>query len=113
MVRHASGWRPTDRIIYRDTLAWARENGNDALAEELEAIGPPPYAQMLSYETSNSHEQSVYPYDHSMNSEGEAQMSENLIADEYALIDEVPVFFAQGAHEARGRAALFDEWYPI
>ena len=134
----------TDRIIYRDTLAWARENGNDALAEELEAIGPPPYAQMLSYETSNSHEQSVYPYDHSMNSEGEAQMSENLIADEYALIDEVhilgafmdtfaalypqlqdvdfretatefevPVFFAQGEHEARGRAALFDEWYPM
>jgi pimeloyl-ACP methyl ester carboxylesterase len=25
---------------------------------------------------------------------------------------EVPVFFVQGAHEARGRSDLFDEWYP-
>ncbi|MEX1296096.1 MAG: alpha/beta hydrolase [Candidatus Limnocylindrales bacterium] len=136
--------RETDRIFYRDTLAWARENGDDALAEELEAIGPPPYERMLDYETSNSHEMSVYPYDHSVNSEGEAQMSENIIADEYTLIDEVhllgafvdtfaalypqlqdidfretatefevPVFFAQGAHEADGRAELFAEWYSM
>ena len=134
----------TDRIFYEDTLAWARENGDDALVADLESIGPPPYDQMLSYETSNSHEMSVYPYDHSMNSEGEAQMSENIIADEYTLIDEVhllgafvdtfaalypqlqdidfretatefeiPVFFVQGAHEAGGRADLFDQWYPM
>ncbi len=134
----------TDRIFYEDTLAWARENGDDALVADLESIGPPPYERMLSYETSNSHEMSMYPYDHSMNSEGEAQMSENIIADEYTLIDEVhllgafvdtfaalypqlqdidfretatefevPMFFAQGAHDAPGRADLFDEWYPM
>lgn len=134
----------SDRILYEDTLAWARENGDSGLVDELESNGPPPYERMLDYETSNSHEQSVYAYDHSQNSEGEAQMSENILADEYALIDEVhllgafmdtfaalypqlqdvdfretatefevPVFFAQGAHEARARAALFDEWYPM
>lgn len=26
---------------------------------------------------------------------------------------EVPMFFVQGAHEADGRAELFDEWYPM
>ena len=134
----------TDRIFYEDTLAWARENGDDALAEELESIGPPPYERMLDYETALSHEQSVYAYDHSMNSEGEGQMSENILADEYTLIDkvhilgafmdtfaalypqlqdvdfretaidfEIPMFFAQGAHEADGRAEPFAEWYPM
>ena len=134
----------TDRIFYEDTLAWARDNGDQGLVNELESIGPPPYAEMLNYETALSHEQSVYAYDHSPNSEGEAQMSENIIADEYTLIDEVhilgafmdtfaalypqlqeidfretatefqiPMFFAQGAHEADGRAEPFDEWYPM
>ena len=136
--------RASDRIFYEDTLAWANENGDSDLVAELESIGPPPYERMLGYETSNSHEQSVYAYDHSMNSEGQGQMSENIIADEYTLIDEVhilgafldtfaalypqlqgidfretatefeiPVFFAQGAHEAGGRADLFDQWYPM
>ena len=26
---------------------------------------------------------------------------------------EVPVFFVQGAHEARGRSDLFEDWYPM
>ena len=26
---------------------------------------------------------------------------------------EVPMFFVQGAHEAGGRAELFDDWYPM
>jgi proline iminopeptidase len=135
--------RATDRIFYDDTLAWARANGNDALVEELVAIGEPPYDEMFPYETALANEQAVYPYDHSPNSEGEAQMSENLLVGEYTLLDQahvlgafmdtfsvlypqlqgidfrdtatefdVPMFFVQGAHEARGRAALFDEWYP-
>ncbi len=134
----------TDRIFYQDTLAWARDGGDQGLVAELESIGPPPYERMLDYETALSHEQSVYAYDHSMNHEGEAQMSENILADEYTLIDEVhllgafmdtfaalypqlqdvdfrktattfeiPMFFAQGAHEAEGRAEPFAEWYPM
>jgi pimeloyl-ACP methyl ester carboxylesterase len=26
---------------------------------------------------------------------------------------EVPVFFVQGTHEARGRAEVFEEWFPM
>lgn len=134
----------TDLITYQDTLAWAVENGDTALADRLTAIGTPPYDRVLHYETALSHEQSVYPYDHSGNSEGEAQMSENILADEYTLVDEfhilgafmdtlaalypqlqdidfretatdfeIPMFFAQGVHEADGRADLFAEWYPM
>ena len=134
----------TDRLFYDDTLAWAEDTGRDGLADELRDIGPPPYDEMLDYETALSHEHEVYPYDHSGNSEGEGQMSENLLVSEYTLLDqlhvlpafmdtfgalypqlqdidfresatefEVPMFFVQGAHEAGGRAELFDDWYPM
>ncbi len=134
----------TDRIFYDDTLAWARANGDDGLVDELESIGPPPYDDMLPYESALSYEHEVYPYDHSLNSEGAGGFSENFIVPEYTLLEkahllgafvdtfaalypqlqeidfretatelDVPVFFVQGAHEAGGRAELFEEWYPM
>lgn len=134
----------TDRIFYDDTLAWAARTGEDGLVEQLEAAGPPPYEAMFPYETALSHESDVYPYDHSGNSEGAGQMSENLLVEEYGLIDqvhvlgsfmdtfaalypqlqdidfrrtatdfEIPMYFVQGAHEARGRAQLFEQWFPM
>jgi proline iminopeptidase len=79
----------TDRIFYDDTQAWARERGDTALVDRLAAIGPPPYGDMLSYETALSYEHSVYPYDHRGNSEGVGGFSENFLVDEYALVDKV------------------------
>jgi len=79
----------TDRIFYDDTLAWADENNNDALADKLRGIGPPPYEAMLDYETALSYEHQVYPYDHSPNSEGSGGFSENFLVPEYTLTDQV------------------------
>ena len=79
----------TDRIFYEDTLAWADENDNDALADKLRNIGPPPYGAMLDYETALSYEHEVYPYDHSPNSEGDGGFSENFLVPEYTLTDQV------------------------
>ncbi|WP_052274194.1 alpha/beta fold hydrolase [Arthrobacter sp. L77] len=134
----------TDTIFYEDTLAWAEQSGDTALVAELERIGPPPYADMLDYETALSYEDQVYPYDHTGNSEGEGGFSENFIVPEYTLTDQVhllgafmdtfsviypqlqdtdfrtdattldvPVYFVQGAHEARGRAEPFAEWFEM
>lgn len=79
----------TDRIFYNDTLAWARETGNTGLVGDLEAIGPPPYDDMLNYEIALSHEHEVYPYDHSANSEGAGGFSENLFVEEYTLTEQI------------------------
>ena len=84
----------SDRIFYQDTLAWAETTGNEALADQLKAAGPPPYEAMFPYETALSHEQDVYPYDHTGNSEGSGQMSENLLVSEYTLIDQIHVLGA-------------------
>ena len=136
--------RATDRIFYEDTLEWARRTGDDGLVDELESIGSPPYDTIFPYEKALAYEHDIYPYDHSPNSEGEGGFSENLLVEEYALIDQVhalgafmdvfavlypqlqdidfrdtatefdvPMFFAQGAHEAGGRAEPFMEWYQM
>ena len=81
--------RETDRIFYQDTLDWARETGNEDLVETLIDIGPPPYDEILDYEPALSHEQDVYPYDRSENSEGEGGFSENLFVEEYTLLEQV------------------------
>jgi pimeloyl-ACP methyl ester carboxylesterase len=81
--------RATDRIFYRDTRAWARETGRGDLVARLTDVGPPPYATILPYETALSYEHDVYPYDHSPNSEGEGGFSENLLVEEYTLLEQV------------------------
>jgi pimeloyl-ACP methyl ester carboxylesterase len=81
--------RETDRIIYEDTLAWARETGNAGLVDQLTKIGPPPYENVLHYEPALSYEHEVYPYDHSGNSEGEGGFSENLFVEEYTLLEQI------------------------
>ncbi len=84
----------TDRIFYRDTLAWARRTGRDGLARDLTDIGPPPYDSVLDYETALSHEHDVYPYDHTGNSEGEGGFSENFFVSEYSLVEQVHLLAA-------------------
>lgn len=82
----------TDRIFYEDALAWARETGNDGLVATLVENGPPPYDQVLENEPALKWEHEVYPYDHTGNSEGAGGFSENIIVEEYALIDQVHAF---------------------
>ncbi len=81
----------TDRIMYDDTLAWARRTGDSALAAELERLGPPPYDDLLDLAVTSGQEQEVYAYDHSVNDEGAGQMLENVLVPEYGPMDLVAV----------------------
>jgi proline iminopeptidase len=81
--------RETDRIFYRDTLAWARRTGNTGLVDKLTASGPPPYTDFLNYEAALTNDPEVYPYDHSRNSEGAGGFSENLFVEEYSLMEQL------------------------
>ncbi len=83
--------RATDVVFYTDTLAWAHRTGNAALVDQLTDSGPPPYTDLLDYEPTLTNEQ-VYPYDHSHNSEGAGGFSENLLVEEYTLMEQVHAF---------------------
>ncbi len=131
--------RATDVMFYEDTLAWADDTGNDALAATLRRNGPPPYANLLDYEPALSYEHDWNAYPEFNN---DLEMPANLFVPENTLIDQVnglrafldtfsvlypqlqdtdfrtdvpslgvPVYVVLGAHEARGRAVLANEWF--
>lgn len=85
----------TDQIIYEDTLSWARAAGRQEVVEHLSAIGYPPYHRISDYETATTYETSdVYPYNHSPNSEGAGQFSENIFVSEYTLLEQLHILGA-------------------
>ena len=79
----------TDRVMFADTLTWARRTGNTAMADQLTQAGPPPYTNMINYATALSSEADVYPYDHSLNSEGAGGFSTNIFVKEYSLLEQL------------------------
>jgi len=81
--------RETDRIIYTDTLAWAKRSGHTALVDQLLKSGPPPYTDVLDYEPALSHEKDVYPFDHRVNDEGAGGFSENIFVEEHTLVQQL------------------------
>ena len=129
----------TDTMFYEDTLAWAGETGNTDLVERLRANGPPPYQDLLAYETALSYEHEWNPYPEL---DASKELPFNLFVPENSLMDkfnglrsfldtfsvlypqlhnldfrrdvpalEVPVYMVLGAHEARGRAVPANEWF--
>ena len=133
--------RETDIMFYEDTLAWAEQTGNDALAATLSQNGPPPYDNLLDYEPALSHEHAWNPYPELDTSK---EMPFNLFVPENSLMDringlrgfldtfsvlypqlqdidfrsdipslDVPVYMVIGKHEARGRAVLANEWFEM
>ena len=52
----------TDRMFWEDSLAWADESGNAALAATLRENGPPPYDDLLAYEPAIAPEHDFNPY---------------------------------------------------
>ena len=82
----------TDQKYYVDTLAWARETGDTDRVDTLTASGPPPYTDVRLYDPVLSTEHELYPYDRTGNSEGAAQMGENILVEEYTLMEQLHVF---------------------
>jgi pimeloyl-ACP methyl ester carboxylesterase len=129
----------TDRMFWEDTVAWAESRGDAAMVEALRKNGPPPYEDVLRYELALSHEHDWNPYpewDGSKEMPFNLFVPENDLMDRInglrAFLDtfavlypqlqdidlridvprlEVPVYMVVGAHEARGRAVLADEWF--
>jgi pimeloyl-ACP methyl ester carboxylesterase len=130
----------TDRLFYDDTLAWARERGDAALVERLEAMGPPPYAEpVATYPVIVGAERSLNPYPEF---DGRTEMTATIFRPEFTMMErigavrgladsyarlypqlqeldfraqvpalEVPVWVVMGRHEARGRVEPAQEWF--
>ena len=133
--------RETDIMFYEDTLAWAKQTGNDPLAATLRQNGPPPYDNLLDYEPALSHEHDWNPYPEL---DASKEMPSNLFVPENTLMDRingmrafldtfsvlypqlqdidfrrdvsslnVPVYIVIGKYEARGRAVPANQWFEL
>lgn len=133
--------RETDGMFDEDTLAWAEATGRERLVDTLRQHGPPPYGDILADEPAISHEHDWNPYPE-WDGETELPFTlfvpENELMDQVngmrAFLDtfsvlypqlqaidfrtdvprlDVPFYMVVGAHEARGRAVLADEWFGL
>jgi pimeloyl-ACP methyl ester carboxylesterase len=88
----------SDRTQYDQTLAWARDRGDNALIARLTAVGPPPYQDLYSYEPMLVVEDALY---HTGNG---AAVTGNLEAPELGILDKV--------HLVTGLLDAYDTYYP-
>ncbi len=88
----------SDRTQYDETLAWARDHNDGALAARLTAVGPPPYRNLYGYEPMITAEDRVYGSDN-----GDA-LIESLDAPELSALEKV--------HVLSGFLDSFDAYYP-
>lgn len=131
--------RASDIMFWEDALAWAEESDNGDMAQELEANGPPPYEDVYRYDpvVSTEHQWNSYPeldLTHEMpgslfvpeyswmdrinafkgfldtNATLYPQLQHIDFRDDVTRL-EVPYYMVLGDHEARGRAALANEWF--
>ena len=132
--------RETDRIFYDDTLAWAEQSGDEALAAKLHALGPPPYDNPIGdYPVIVGSERDLNPYP---GFDGRTEMTSTIWVPENSLVDQinalrglsdtyawlypqlqtfdfrddvqsldVPVYIVMGRHEAPGRVEPARQWF--
>lgn len=131
----------TDRMFWEDTIAWADQTGDAALASSLRELGPPPYDDPGAYLpiVSAEHEWNAYPGVDEL-----YEMPSNLFVPENTVMDivgglrglvdtyaalypqlqgidfreqvtslDIPVTIVLGRYEARGRAVLVNEWFEM
>ena len=132
--------RETDRLFYEDTLEWARANDDTERVERLEAMGPPPYDDVVGdYPVIVGPERALNPYPEF---DGRTEMTQTIWGPEFSVMDsinairgladtyarlypqlqdldlrervpslDVPVWIVMGVHEARGRVEPAREWF--
>lgn len=133
--------RLTDQMFYEDAMAWAQGRGDEQLVARMRAAGPPPYDDLVDYEFTAAYEHrwNRYPgvddlwempfntfvaenglldrvnaargmFD--VNSVVYPQLQDHDFREDVTAL-EVPVWMVLGAHEARGRAVLAEEWFAL
>jgi proline iminopeptidase len=94
----------TDRIMWRDTLAWAQRTGETDLAKELRSNGPPPYttdvAKKMAPLTINADDVHPYPESAAFKSLG---LTAEYFPQEYTILD--------GLNTVKGFADTADVFY--
>jgi pimeloyl-ACP methyl ester carboxylesterase len=87
----------TDKLMYAESVAYAQRVGDTGFAEQLRAIGPPPYTDMLAYPVAIASNPDWHDFTHGADHDARSTYPANLTVEEYTLTEQV-----------RSAAALID-----
>ena len=87
----------TDKLMYAESVAYAQRVGDTGFAEQLRAIGPPPYTDMLAYPVAIASNPEWHDFTHGADHDARSTYPANLLVEEYTLTEQV-----------RSAAALID-----
>jgi pimeloyl-ACP methyl ester carboxylesterase len=87
----------TDTLMYAESVAYAQRVGDTGFAEQLRAIGPPPYTDMLAYPVAIASNPEWHDFTHGADHDARSTYPANLLVEEYSLTETV-----------RSAAALID-----
>ena len=81
--------RATDELMYAESLAYAERAGDLAFAEQLRAIGPPPYDDAMTYPIVLSTNPEWLDYPRADEYDGRTEYPANLFVGEFSLTEQV------------------------
>jgi len=87
----------TDKLMYAQSVAYAERTGNTGFADQLHAIGPPPYTDMLSYPVAIASNPEWHDFTYGADHDPRSTYPANLLVEEYTLTEQI-----------RSAAALID-----
>jgi pimeloyl-ACP methyl ester carboxylesterase len=79
----------TDRRMYVESVSYAGRAGATAFAEQLAAIGPPPYSNMLDYPVAISSDPEWHEFEHGTDWSPRSSYPQNLVVPELSLTEQV------------------------
>jgi len=79
----------TDRRMYAESIAYAQREGKVAFAEQLAAIGPPPYDSMLDYPVAISSNPEWHEFERAPDHSSRSSYPMNLLVPEFSLTEQV------------------------
>jgi proline iminopeptidase len=79
----------TDRRMYAESVAYAQREGKAAFADQLAAIGPPPYDNMLDYPIAISSNPEWHEFERAPDHSSRSSYPMNLFVPEFTLTEQV------------------------
>ncbi len=79
----------TDRRMYAESVTYAQREGKVAFAEQLAAIGPPPYDNMLDYPVAISSNPEWHEFARAPDHSSRSSYPMNLLVPEFSLTEQV------------------------
>jgi proline iminopeptidase len=79
----------TDKLMYAESIADAESRGDEATADKLRTLGPPPYGDTLDYPVAIASDPTWLDFEHGADYNASSEYPMSLFVSEYTLIEQL------------------------